>query len=725
MKKAAGLAVMTSVLSLFASGSINIPILKNMPTIDKKYDGEKWANASCASGFISTDGEWAKLQTSTYLAVDEKYLYFAFKCITGKDFKISSQEREVDSEQIFSDESVELFISPDGKSYYHIGINASSSVYSAYCGKERNTSWNPEIEISCGVADTFWFAEGRIALESLGLKSVEGKEFSANFGRNIRDRRQKGSSSWTGQTNFNNPQQFGKLIFSKYAGLDYSLENMSEIILRNNNLNAIEVDYSFGGDKNSVEVKALKASYAKLSTANKTGIVTLEISGAGRSFSKEAIIPYEKKLTINPELYYYPQSKTAIKIVISCLCPNVAVIKMNDMIVSPGKEFEIDLKNAQPGRYVFSAKALDKNNKILAEDKAVIFVFDDSRSSVLPEKQEVKINGKIFMMNGKVFFPFMASNTKDPSPLANDSFNVQYAGHGLRKNAMSRGYCGLGTSIDRKRGVVYEIADDDAVKVNVRKAVEVPAFYKLLQYEAQIPLRRKSTDEMLDGPQKYIEYYKFVKEVSPETLVSIQVDHLDRVGDYMAASDIMEVASTQSSYSKNMIRNLASDVKYAKGTIGNKPLVWWLGASIPNPYVREAESLRAASYIAMMHGANGIIYHMGHSGIPQSMTRLWSLFRGLSREMESLYPIVVSGKNTGAGHIGFDDKNIDFICREFEGNIYMIAVNTAPLSREITFTVNAEKLSVLFENRGLEKKDGKFQDLFTGYEPHVYKLSGK
>ena len=126
----------------------------------------------------------------------------------------------------------------------------------------------------------------------------------------------------------------------------------------------------------------------------------------------------------------------------------------------------------------------------------------------------------------------------------------------------------------------------------------------------------------------------------------------------------------------------------------------------------------------MMYGANGIIYHMGHDGIPQTMTRLWSLFRGLSREMEILYPIVVSGKSSDAANVKFADSNVDFICREFEEDIYIIAVNTSPLAQEILFSANAEKLSVLFENRELSEKDGKFHDLFTGYEPHVYKISG-
>ena len=680
--------MMVTALSVGAAESINLPMLKNVPIIDGKFIEGQWAKASCASGFTATGGEWPKLQTSVYLAADQKYLYFAFKCFTGKEFKNFSEKREADSSQIFGDESVELFISPSGKdkeTYYHIGINASNSIYSASCGKERNTSWSPEIKTLSGVSDAFWFVQGRVALESIGLNAVEGKDFTANFGRNIRDSRLKCSSSWTGQANFNNPQQFGNLSFSKSAEFDYSLENMSEIIFRNNGTGALNVRYSFGEQQGSVKIPVSAALTKKLATQNSMGVVRLEISCEGKSFSKEATIPYIKKLSIMPELYYCPKSKTAVKIAISCLLENVAAIEMQGDIkartISPGKEFEIDISNAKPGRYVLSAKALDKNNKILDEDKVVIFVFDDTALSALPEKQEISIDGNVFMMNGKPFFPFMASNTKDPSALAADSFNVKFGSHGVRKNAMERGSCGLGTRIDRTRGVVYEIGDDDVVIENIRKTIKAPTFCRQLQYETQIPLRRKSTDTILDGSKTYLEYYKFIKENFPETLISVQVDKLDKTGDYMIASDIVEVASWQSSYAKNMIMNLANDIKYAKNTIGERPLVWWLGASIPNPYVRDAESLRAASYLSMMYGANGIIYHMGHDGIPQTMTRLWSLFRGLSREMEILYPIVVSGKSSDAANVKFADSNVDFICREFEEDIYIIAVNSSPLSQ--------------------------------------------
>lgn len=725
MKKIIAAAFMIIALSLTASESINLPILKNINKIENEFNEKKLANFSCASGFITTAGEWSNIQTSVYLATDEKYLYLTFKCLTGKDFNISSKEREADSEQIFSDESVEIFISPSGKekeTYYHIAINASGNVYSAKCGKERDVSWSPEIETTCGLTEGFWFINGKIALESFGLKAVEGKSFTANFCRNIKDSKFNSSSSWTGQANFNVASCFGKITFAKNAGFDYSLKNMREIIFRNNTLEESKVSWSFGNWKNSQAVEAFSTCQEKLPTENITGSTALEISADGKTISKTAVIPFVKKLSITPELYYCPLEKELMKLAISCLCKNATTITLDGKEVPAGKEFEVGLGKFKKGRNVVSAKAFDKENKLVAEDEVVIFITDDTTSE-LPEKQEINIDGQVFMMNGKPFFPLMASPTKNPSSLADDSFNVKYASHGVRKNAMGRGICGLPVKIDRARGVVYEIADDDVVKESIRKTIIAPVFYRQLQYEAQIPLRRKSTDEMLDGPQKYIEYYKFIKEISPKTLVSIQVDTLDKISDYMKAADIVEVASWQSSYSKYIIPNLANDIKYAKETIGNKPLVWWLGASIPNPYVRNAESLRAASYIAMIHGANGIIYHMGHDGIPQTMTRLWSLFHGLSRELEFLYPIVICGKKTDA--VKFDAKEIDFTGREYEGATYIIAVNTAHSSQEISFALNAEKIDVLFENRTLVKKDGRFTDLFTGYEPHVYKISNK
>ncbi|OGV31740.1 MAG: hypothetical protein A2020_05470 [Lentisphaerae bacterium GWF2_45_14] len=733
MKKFIFSTIIMSTLSIFAVESINLPILKDVPAIDGKFSDSEWAKASCASGFIRTGGEWPRVQTSVYLGVDDENLYFAFKCMTGKRFDVLSKKRKDDSTGIFGDESVEFFISPSGKegeSYYHIGINPSNSLYSASCGKARDTSWSPEIKTVCGVSEEYWFAEGRIALASVNLKAVEGKSFFANFGRNVCSPEMKGSSSWTGQADFNDPRLFGKLMIAKFAGFDYSLEDMSKIVLRNNGPSALNVLYSLGEEKKSVDVLAFTALPVNIRLPEKEmRELTLEISSDGKSFVKKGDLPYVKKLSLVPELFYSPKSAEKIKSSISSIYDNIDRLE----IVADSfpfhktfnvNEFEIDLKEANPGRSVFTLKAFDRNNKLLGEDRAVIYIMEDIPASALPEKQEISLDGNVFMMNGKPFFPFMASDTKDPSQLVADSFNVRFGPHGVRNNAMERGSCGLGTRIDRTRGVVYEIADDEVVKENIKKTVVSLVFYRQLQYEIQISLRRKSSDEMLNGSEKYLEYYEYVKKISPETLVSVQIDKMDKIREYTAAADIVEVASRQSSYAKNMIRNLAADIKYAKETVGNKPLVWWLGASIPNPYVRDAESLRAASYISMMHGANGIIYHMGHGGIPLSMTRLWSLFRGLSREMEFLYPIVISGKAVDMPTVKFNCSEIDFICREFEGDIYIIAVNTSGMVLEPVISINgAVKVSVLFENREIKSEDGRFKDLFTSYEPHVYRFT--
>jgi hypothetical protein len=128
-----------------------------------------------------------------------------------------------------------------------------------------------------------------------------------------------------------------------------------------------------------------------------------------------------------------------------------------------------------------------------------------------------------------------------------------------------------------------------------------------------------------------------------------------------------------------------------------------------------------------MHGAAGIIYHMGHLGIAPSYTRHWSVYSGLSREVAGLFPIISEPQQSSVPEITVIPESTDYCVRRYKGKVYLIAVNTSDRLVHATFSIAdpsliSKRVKVLFENREIAPEENKFTDAFTAFEPHVYEL---
>jgi Carbohydrate family 9 binding domain-like len=734
----------------FASPELKVPLIVSSPVIDGKMDKNEWKDATCASGFISTAKEWALLQTSAYIAVNGQYLYFAFKCQSLGIDKIKAGKYEKDSTKIFGDESVELFLAPEVSSntYYQIAFNTVGSFYTAKCGDKRDVGWEPKLELATSQSAKNWIAEGRLPLASIGTKNIIGTKWKLNFCRNSHISRRQ-SSSWTGQSHFNDKTLMGSAEITKNAFVDYSLENINipsgfQLRLRNHQLEKVECEivavyskkeyiYSYSLDSK----KAENISSGPLLSA-KGRNVTLKISGNNFKYEKSALLPYYKKFSIIPEFYYFAPPVNKVEVKVDNKIQNTSVIKISLYSSNEKKplqqmklkasetDFSIDLKGFPCGRYVLSAQLFDESGKQVAEDDKLIFIKKKPELSALPAKQNIRIENSMLFMNDKPFFPFMTSSNYKIGPNIPACFNVKYGNIGVKNNSFVRGRSGVPVRLRRKPFILYELPDEETVKKRISdfiaKTSNRKTLYRSIQYEAQIPLFRltKGGLKPLSASAEYFKIYNFIKKISPETLTSIQTDKLGKVNEFANCADIIEVASYSSSYARNPINSISRDIKQ----VGDKPLVWWIGASIPSPNARTAENIRAASYLAIMNGVNGIIYHNGHGGVPVSKTRLWSVFPELSHEIEFLYPIIASGKKAADKNVRVKPSEIEFVMRRHEGAIFIIAVNASPVTLQGTFSLSPAlhngKVKVLFENREIEFKNGKIQDNFTPYETHVY-----
>lgn len=159
----------------------------------------------------------------------------------------------------------------------------------------------------------------------------------------------------------------------------------------------------------------------------------------------------------------------------------------------------------------------------------------------------------------------------------------------------------------------------------------------------------------------------------------------------------------------------------------NKPMfVFLIACNIPTHYreITSAEQI-AQSYGSICIGATGLSYFIN----APSTTPHWNAFMQLNREILSLTDVICSEED--AKQAVASNVKLRVITKKHEGNLYLITCNTDenPAGR-ISFALPTDRqyggeAEVMFENRSISLKDGKFSDDFPGHSRHVYKVKVK
>jgi len=150
------------------------------------------------------------------------------------------------------------------------------------------------------------------------------------------------------------------------------------------------------------------------------------------------------------------------------------------------------------------------------------------------------------------------------------------------------------------------------------------------------------------------------------------------------------------------------------------------------------EEMRAMTYLAVNHGAKGIIYY-SYFNIRDDAdynTR-WPQIKKIASEIDQLRPVFLSIHQANENHIVSNNGNIDFKLMWEGGTYYLLAVNTKvdaggdPVqNNSVSFQINlANKPAVfdtLFEDpsRQIPVGSGTVTDDFGPYEVHVYHWQG-
>jgi hypothetical protein len=139
------------------------------------------------------------------------------------------------------------------------------------------------------------------------------------------------------------------------------------------------------------------------------------------------------------------------------------------------------------------------------------------------------------------------------------------------------------------------------------------------------------------------------------------------------------------------------------------------------------EEMRAMTYLAINHGAKGLIYY-SYFNIrdDRNYQKRWKEIKEIASEVDHLRPVLLSIDQTDNNEIICNKRNIDFKLMRKGDIYYLLAVNTKKkaitgVSFRIKLPRKSAAVKVLFEDdRQVAMNSSNFTDAFSPYEVHVY-----
>jgi len=757
------------------------------PQIDGRLDDACWDTATLFSGFVDINGAWPAEQTTVYVTYDDTNFYIGYRCNEQDMALLQASATNDDAVAILTDDDAfEFFldINDDRRDYHQFGVNSLGARFDAsQSDSSLDDGWDAEWEVKTSMAADHWLAEIRMPFASLGTHSPKsGDTWGANFNRGRRAGSEGEYSSWAALAHgFHRPEAFGTIRFGQPAALSYSVLSLGNpksptlrVLLRNGTADELDGELSWtvspswaptitrdvGATIRPVADQEISISYplprrelndTPLGPAdNLAATLGVRIASSGEIVDeKAASIEWGKGRAMDLALdrYYYTPDAQVAAIALTRTKKEGATgrIEIRESMTGPpllSRAVPLDqnegtarmrIGDLDPGRYIVAGHLLDEQGSTLHSIFRVFIKREIPPATDPPRSKATTIRDDgILIRNGKPFCPFMGLSNQE-SPLGQDCFNVRYGRGGLVARPLDRPKLGLPwiTTEDGKYFIV--MPEEERMYRSIKGAVENrindPSLLCFLtKVEAWIPMYRGEDRRPIDNVEELTKIRRFIKQIDPDRLTSIQLDQAHQVPNFTGTADIIEIAYKSSSFALRMIPNMIRDLQDIRAVLKDgQPFFFWMGSSIPKPEYRVAEDIRCGTYLALMHGAAGIVFHIGHNGIPLEDTRHWSVYPGLSREVEQVFSILATEQTKPLPRISVSPESIEHRVRRMSGKTYVVAVNTSDHLVEARISsgedeIIAERVFLPLENRSLASDGKVFEDVFTAYEPHVYEL---
>lgn len=696
--------------------------------------GEKiFLNPSAPVGiFRRNNGVWHGAASRLRLSYTPSHLVLdaVLTVPPGKTFKAAGKTG--DEMSVFGGEVFEYQIAPAGQNgvYYHFAISPSGFMYTARC---RDTKWEPAgAVLENRVSGSEWHFRLTVPFRDLGAAMPRpGDVWRINLARSdVSSGPNRVGSSHSGAVDYHDLTQYSEVVFGKDAPADASIiltdvqpkDNLLQLdfisLLRNEIPLRIEF-YAEGklcNTQNAVMRNgslSVRVPYPFRKMPLKIGTparFVLKNAENGKILSSMFGILSAPASQLQLDRFYYTPADSMIRFRHD-LSGKVSARLFDGTgkpVISVTSGNTIPLSGLRPGRYV-----LEVSNEQIAISRILFLLERPPVLGPLPAGLSLTVSGGQLCYGGKPVFLLGLSPTVKSFLQFTDAFNLSFNRAGVRKNSVILGSLPGGRLIRKPFvGRIFPPEHEYFKNLSSRVQKVLPGKNRMLwriSYEAQIPKAVKNAEGKLvpeDTGDFMYKIYQTVKKADPSRIYTIQTDHAARIRDLSRACDVFEVAIS-SSYAQTMMPNLQRDMLRVKHeTAPGKPVIFWLGGTIPDKVCRIAEEIRAAVYLSVLHGFSGNIIHMGHGFLPPERSRLWSLLSGIHAEIESFYGDWIAGKEIP---VKIPAPFIGKAVKTPSGETLLMVINPTP--GEVLFSCSLP---------GVPRND-----LFTGYEPKLYRLPAR
>jgi hypothetical protein len=138
---------------------------------------------------------------------------------------------------------------------------------------------------------------------------------------------------------------------------------------------------------------------------------------------------------------------------------------------------------------------------------------------------------------------------------------------------------------------------------------------------------------------------------------------------------------------------------------------------------------RAQAYLAIIHGAKGLIYYTGGGtgGVQNARQEgHWESLKAVVSELRDMSPVLVASDSPVSVTCSPSTAPVSLRVKNHAGEPVLLAANRSDQPADIEFKTpivkDGQQVNVRFEGRRIRASEGGFRDTFTGYGVHVYDL---
>lgn len=754
------------------------------PVIDGKLDDSAWSKARELSKFVLLNtGETPAASTSVKVLIDGTSLYLGFKCAEPNMDQLVAKQTERDS-AVWTDDSVEVILDPtnDRQGLLHLIINSTGARYDA-TGRisgdsvSEDPAWNGDWEAACSKGKKEWYVEIKLPFSSLGVSPDECPCIGVNFARE-RVAGARELSSWSPTADlFTNPAHLGELIIpaedNSYITVDLTLPDSLYVGKQTTpftitNKSKKKIDLRFAYDVTGTANMAGNTEYVTVYPGlDATGSFTLDMGGPGLfhfaarvedkkgrilySVGRDYEVPgpvvvgelmyrlYHKKAEASLAVNISTEQMGTAELFVSLLAAGVT-LPVEEKIIKPPlanpTPVSFDLSNRPAGRYYIQVE-------LRQADKAI----SRARSLPMPYAPEAPVgfdsNG-FLTVDGKPYFPVGMYTLQDGKGSDHDSILREASEAGFNTTVF------YAYTVDTVTPLL-DAAGRNGIKAFVYPTIpfSIEGPDKTLADAAKDVAARKNHPALLgwylvDEPEgigkaaadKTRELYQIVKEADQNHPCSLVIMSPGAAAKYRTCTDIMWIDPYPIPHSP--VTYVTDCVSGAVKAVEKDKPVWtipqafdwsvWNTGKVNGVHRPTNEEERCMTYLALVHGAKGIIYwaHTGSKYYIRDYPDHWAYMKRLAGEMHDLTPSLLTPDSEVIPSLEPKDAPIDTMVKRLNGQTYVFAVNhdtkACTVKLSLPGTTASASVEVLFEKRSVNAENGAWQDDFKPLEVHVYRV---